>query len=119
MMVVTVAVVVTLYIRIVAEITGYKGLHRTVGITFYAAVELYTGLREGRLSTAAYAAADEHFGTERGKKTCKRAVPAAHGIHHLAGGHFAVFKRVEFELLCMTKMLKHLAVFISYCYFHN
>ena len=47
------------------------------------------------------------------------AVAAAHGADHLGGGHRAVRRVVQLELLTVAEVLKHLAVFIGYRDFHG
>lgn len=40
------------------------------------------------------------------------------GVHHLAADDLSVFHIIEFELLCVTKMLEDHVIMISYCYSH-
>ena len=112
-------VVGALGVRVVGERPLQQGRHALVRPAGYAGVELDAGLRQGGAGPGADAAADQGVHPVALEEARQGAVAAAHGADHLGGGHRAVRRVVQLELLTVAEVLKHLAVFIGYRDFHG
>ena len=115
---VMVVVVIAFCGRVIVESACCEAFHSLVSITLDAAEQLYARLSQRHLCAAANSSADEHVCAESGKKTCKSAVTAAVGGNNFGGDYLAILHGVELKLLGVTKMLKNLSIFVSYCNFH-
>ena len=118
-LVVVLSVVAAHHIGVIGQRSGSQLLCRLVRVTGYTAIQLDACRCQRRLGAAADAAADQRVHMQRAQNTCKRAVAAAVGIHHLGGHDFAVFHIVDLELLRVAEVLKYLSVFLSNCNSHD
>jgi hypothetical protein len=112
-------VVRTAYVGVKVQRTADQLHYRGIRVSADTAEQPDPGSGQHLLRAAANPAADQRIHSVCGKESCKRAVTAAVGIGHPAGGNLTVFHRINFELLRVPKVLKNPAVFISDCNFHN
>ena len=106
-------VMVTVHIRVVCKRSGQISRHRFIRRTGYATAETDSGFGQRRLGSAADASADQHLCLGLRQKAGQRAVPLAVRIDNLCVYDFSVLDIVELKLLCMSKMLIDLSVFVS------
>ena len=92
--------------------------HRGVRGAGRAGAEFDALLLQRRLGAAADAAADQHVDSLVRQQHRQRFVAAAVGTDDLRGYDLAVLDLVYLELFRVAEVLKHLAVFVSNCYFH-
>ena len=109
----TVRVMITFRIGIADQRAGQQRLHRLIGISRYAVVQLDSGLLQRILGTAANAAADQPAHALLLEKRRQRTMPAAGGRHNLLGNHSAFLHVIQLKLLRVTKMLENLSVLVG------
>ena len=112
-------VVVTVHVRVIAELSAHIGPDGLVRRTGNAAKQLYSRICKRRLCTCADASAYERVHTVLPEEPGQCAVAAALCIHDLLGSNRAVFNVIELELLRVAKVLEYRTVFISYCNTHD
>ena len=111
-------VVVARYVGIKSERAVKQRIGCGIAIPADSAVKLDTCHSKCHLCTTADPSANKCINTQRGKKSCKRSVTAAVGIDYFTVYDFSVFCGINLKLLGVTKVLKDLSVFVSYCNFH-
>ena len=116
---VVMAVVVAFGIGIILQRTLCQSLRGRIGRTGDPAVKLDARFSKCILCAHADAAADQRIHLRCFQETGQRAVTAAVGGHDLLRDDFTILHVIELELLRMTKMLKNLSVFVSYCDSHR
>ena len=62
--------------------------------------------------------ADKYINACRIQETCKSAMSLSVCIYNLGVYNFIILDIIHFKLLCVSKMLKNLSVFVCYCYSH-
>ena len=111
--------VVTVNIGIVAQISAEQCAHRRVSVPADSAVELDARLGQCCLRTAADASTDQSVYTVLHQEACQCAVTAAVGVNDFRMSDFTVRSFIKLELFGMAEMLKNLTVFIGNCNFHH
>ena len=111
-------VMIAASIRIKLQSACREGFRRFVCAAFYAAEYLDTGLCQRVLRTAADTSTDERIDLPSLQETGQRAMAHALVSNYLCIYDFSILDFVNLKLLRMTKMLKYLSVFVSYCQFH-
>ena len=113
------AMVVTVNIGIVAQISAEQCAHRCVSVPADTAVELDARFGQSCLRTAADASANQSVHAVLHQEACQCAVTAAVGVNDFRMDDFAVRSFINLELLGVAEMLKDLTVLIGNCNFHN
>lgn len=116
---VLVIMMVTVHVRVIAEIAGDECIDRGICIPADTTVEADADLSECHLCTTTDAAADQCIDTELHKEACQCAVATAVRIHYLCTYDFAVRYIVDLKLCGMSEVLENLSVFIGYCNSHD
>ena len=112
-------VIVALSFRIVAELAFCERCCSYIRASRNAAVKLDTCLGKSTLCAAAYTAADKHIDILRSQKSCKRAMTVPICSDHFLINYLSILSIIDLKLLRMTKVLKNISVFVSYCYSHD
>ena len=96
--VMTFAMVVTLYVRIEIQLACDESLYSRISLTHHASIKLDACLCQCVLCTAADTAADQNFYLVCCQESAQCAVAVAVCINNLACNNFAVFHIVNLEL---------------------
>ena len=83
-----------------------------------ATIKLNARLSQRRLCATANAATDQNIHTILRKKTRQSSMAAAIGRNHLGRCDRSLGYIIDLELFRVSKMLKYLSIFVSYCNFH-
>ena len=113
-----VVVVIASDIGIISEVIRQQRLDRLVARPTDTAIELDASLGKRHLGAAAYAAADEDIRIDQFQKSGQCSVSLSVGMDHFRGYNFTIFYLIDFELLCVTEVLKDLSIFEGDCNFH-
>lgn len=116
---VLVIMMVTVHVRVIAEIAGDECIDRGICIPADTTVEADADLGECHLRTTTDATADQGIDTKLHEESCERAVTTAVRIHDFCANDLAIGHVVDLKLLGMTEVLENLAVFIAYCNSHD
>ena len=100
------------------QFSSQISFHRFIRIAFRAGDHGDTGVLQCRLRSAADAAADQDIDTFPCQKTGKCAMTGAVGADDLTGHHLIILYFIYLEILCSSKMLKHISIVVSYRNFH-
>ena len=100
------AMVVTVNIGIVAQISAEQCVYRRISLPTDTAIELDPRFGQSCLRTAADASADQSVYTVLHQEACQCAVTAAVGVNNFRMDDFAVRNFIKLELLGVTEMLK-------------
>ena len=110
---VLVIMVVTVYIRVIAEISSDECIDRCICVPADPTEKTDTDLGECHLCTTTDAATDQCIDTELHQEACQCAVATAVRIHYFCTNDFAVCDIVDLKLCGMSEVLENLSVFIG------
>lgn len=116
---VLVIMVVTVHVRVIAEISGDECIDSGICIAADTTEKADADLGECHLCTTTDATADQCIDTELHQETGERAVTTAVRIHDRLAYDLTIRHIVDLKLLGMTEVLENLAVFIGYCNSHD
>ena len=96
------------------DLTRKEGIHDIVAVARRTGIDIDAGLSEGVNSPAADATADKHVDAACCKHAGKSAMTNTIRAYYLRGYNLTVFDVVDLELLCSTKVLENLTIFVGY-----
>ena len=117
--VVMMSMVIAVGVRIILQISFGKRLRCFVSRTLDTSIKFDSGIGECHLRTHTDPAANKSIRLCRLQEAGKRAVSASIGVYDLLIYDLSVLYVVQLELLCVSKMLEDLSVFIGYCDSHG
>ena len=116
---IAVIVVVAAYIGIEVERAAEERIHGAVCVAAYPTVQADSCFGQSDLCAAADAAANQRVHAVSGQKTGQRAVAAAIGGHNFTLADLSIRHVIQLELLCVSKMLENLTIFVGDSNFHR
>ena len=112
------AVVIAGGVRVKVKGSLKKCFYCLISRTGDTGVELNACFGKGCARATTDAAADQGVNTVFRQKSCQSTVAASVGIHDRGVCDLLIFDGIDLKLFCVSKMLEHFSVFISYCNFH-
>ena len=106
------------YFRIIIQVSAYETEYRFICIPAYAAEQLNSGSCKCCLGSAADTAANQYLNACIRQEGSQCSMTLSIRIDNLGLFDLAIFNIIQFELLCVSKMLKNLSVFICYTNSH-
>lgn len=105
-------------VGLIIQIPGQKSFHLFIRAAFRTGIKGDACFRKSGSCTPADTAADQNLDSVVLQKARQSPVAAAIRVHHLRGENGIGIRLIDFELFAVSKMLKYLAIIISYCNFH-
>ena len=114
-----VVMMVALHIGVICQLVVQKSLYSRIRVAADTTIQLDAGSSQCHLRSAANTTTDQHIRIQCGQYTGPSAMAAALGVYDLGIHDLPVLDVVYLKLLCVSKMLEDLFIFISYCDSHN
>jgi hypothetical protein len=112
------AMVITHCVRIVSQISRNEVQYLLISISGCSRIQLDPLCRQCVSCAAANASADQYIYSACLQEACQHTVALSCCRYDLRGNDLTVFYIINFKRFCMSEVLEHITVFISYCYFH-
>ena len=114
----TLSVMITGSIRIKSKRTIQQRLYLCVRVSADTRIQFNSSLRQRISCASADSSADQDRDTLLLQKTNQRTMTGSIGIDHLGANNLLILHFIYLKLFCVSKMLKHLSIFISNSNFH-